>query len=80
MGSRPGPELVELIGEAAFVRLAEAFGGTRLYIPSKMPPDHPIVEAVGKDAAILLIERLAPDMIKVRLRVKSGRGITGRAA
>ncbi|MFN3676183.1 MAG: hypothetical protein ACK4TC_09400 [Sphingomonas pseudosanguinis] len=67
MGSRPGPELVELIGEAAFVRLAEAFGGTRLYIPNKLTPDHEIVEAVGKDAAILLVERFAPDQLKVPL-------------
>ncbi|QPT09695.1 hypothetical protein [Sphingomonas paucimobilis] len=67
MRTRHAPDLVELIGEAAFVRLAEAFGGTRLYIPSKLDPDHEIVEAVGKDAAILLVERLAPDVIKVPL-------------
>lgn len=67
MGSRPASELVELIGEAAFVRLAEAFGGTRLYVPAKMAADHPIVAAVGKDAAILMVERLAPDVIKVPL-------------
>lgn len=67
MRTRHAPDLVELIGEAAFVRLAEAFGGTRLYIPNKLGPDHEIVEAVGKDAAILLVERLAPDVIKVPL-------------
>jgi hypothetical protein len=65
--SRPGPELEALIGEAALVRLAEAFGGTRLYVPVKMTARHPIAKAVGMDAAQQLSARLAPDYIRVPL-------------
>lgn len=67
MSGRPGPELETLIGEAALIRLAEAFGGTRLYVPTTMPADHPIVAAIGTDAAKVLVERMAPDQIIVPL-------------
>lgn len=67
MTSRPGQELLKLIGEPALIRLAEAFGGTRLYVPSSMPADHPIVAAIGTEAASVLAERMAPDVIMVPL-------------
>lgn len=67
MTSRQGPELQALIGEEALVLLAEAFGGTRLYVPVRMGPGHPIVKAIGVDAAALLAERMAPDAIRVPL-------------
>ncbi len=67
MSAKPGPELVALIGEKALVRLAEAFGGTRLYVPANMPADHAIVRAIGVDAAGRLSERLAPDVVRVPL-------------
>lgn len=67
MTSRPGPELERLIGEEALVRLAEAFGGTRLFVPVKMSSAHDIAKAVGIDAALKLSERLAPDVIRVPL-------------
>ncbi len=58
MTSRSGPELEELLGETALVRLAEAFGGTRLYVPATMKPEHEIVRVIGMDAAVLLSKRL----------------------
>lgn len=67
MTTRPGPELDALIGEEALVRLAEAFGGTRLYVPESMPRDHEIVQAIGAEAAKRLRDRLAPDVIRVPL-------------
>lgn len=67
MTSRPGPELETLLGEVAFVRLAEAFGGTRLYVPTNITPDHEIAAAIGIDAAKALSARLAPDVIRVPL-------------
>jgi hypothetical protein len=67
MTSRPGPELLALIGEAALVRLAEAFGGTRLYVPRTIAPDSELVRAIGVEPAQRLCERLAPDVIKVPL-------------
>lgn len=67
MTSRPGPELQELIGEDALVRLADAFAGTRLYIPHAIAADHPIAQAIGVEAAAALSRRLAPDVIRVPL-------------
>lgn len=67
MTSRPGPELQALIGEEALVRLAEAFGGTRLFVPVKITRDHAITRAIGFEAACRLSDRLAPDVIKVPL-------------
>ena len=67
MTSRAGPELQELIGEEALVRLAEAFGGTRLFVPVKITARHEIAKAVGLDAAKTLSARLAPDVIRVPL-------------
>ncbi|MES2753137.1 MAG: hypothetical protein V4659_00565 [Pseudomonadota bacterium] len=70
MTTRPGPELKDLIGEAAFVRLAEAFGGTRLFVPTKMSPAHAIAKAIGLPAANVLSSRLAPDVVRVPLARK----------
>lgn len=67
MTSRAGPELEELIGEEALVRLAEAFGGTPLFIPQNMAAKHPIAEAIGLELAVRLSKRLAPDVINVPL-------------
>lgn len=65
--SRLEPELATLIGEEALVRLAEAFGGTRLYVPTRIPARHAIARAVGLEAARQLSSRLAPDTIAVPL-------------
>lgn len=67
MTTRAGPELEALIGTAALVRLAEAFGGTRLFIPTTMTASHPIAKAVGSEAAKVLTSRLAPDVVRVPL-------------
>lgn len=58
MTGKPVSELATLLGETAFVRLAEAFGGTRLYVPATMKPDHEIVRAIGADAAAILSDQL----------------------
>jgi hypothetical protein len=67
VSNRLGPELEALIGTEALVHLAEAFGGTRLYVPAGMGAAHPIAEAIGLPAARKLSERLAPDTIRVPL-------------
>lgn len=67
MTSRPGPELEALIGKEAFLRLAEAFGGTRLYVPISLGEDHEIARAIGTKAAQAMVDRLAPDVISVPL-------------
>ena len=79
MTSRPGPELEVLIGKEALVRLAEAFGGTRLFVPVKMTARHEIAKAVGIDAARKLSQRLAPDVVRVPL-AREERAMHYRAA
>lgn len=63
----PGPDLEALLGEAAFVALAEAFGGTRLYVPTNLTAKHEIAQAIGIEAARKLSSRLAPDQVRVPL-------------
>jgi hypothetical protein len=81
MSGRGGPELVALIGEEALVRLAEAFGGTRLFVPVKMTARHEIAKAIGIEAARKLSDRIAPDVIRVPLareqRARHYRGALG---
>jgi len=60
-------DLKTLLGTRAFVALAEAFGGTRLYVPQTIGSDHAIAQAVGEAPARRLSERFAPDTIRVPL-------------
>ena len=59
--------LVALIGEVATIRLAEAYGGTRLYVPARLADDHPIASAVGMSAASVLSKAFASSSIRVPL-------------
>ena len=47
-------EMAQLIGPAAALGFARRFGGRRLYIPRRIPADHPIVRCVGSEAALAL--------------------------
>jgi DNA-binding NarL/FixJ family response regulator len=60
-------ELVALIGESALIALAEAFGGTRLYVPATLDDSHRIVRAIGPDAAQALCRQFGPATIRVPL-------------
>lgn len=60
-------QLIALMGEAAFIAFAEAFGGRRLYVPTVIGADHEIAKAIGADAARHLSERVSPDVIRVPL-------------
>jgi len=44
-------EIAEIIGNGLAVRLSADFGGTEIYIPKKAEADHPLVQAIGHDAA-----------------------------
>jgi hypothetical protein len=41
----------ELLGEEGFILFCQAFGGTRVYIPSTMHADHEIVRSIGRQLA-----------------------------
>lgn len=40
-------DLVAVIGEAGYLKLAEALGGSLFYVPRQPGPDHPITRAIG---------------------------------
>ncbi|HPU15638.1 MAG TPA: hypothetical protein PK808_06120, partial [Polymorphobacter sp.] len=49
-------EMAEWIGTDATRKLIDHFGGTEIYVPMTMPGNHPIVDAIGFDAAQKLAE------------------------
>lgn len=60
-------EVAELIGVQGAVKLANAYGGTELYIPANMSAEHPIAQAIGHGQALLLSETYGNDYIDVPL-------------
>jgi len=56
-----------VLGEEAFVRLCQALGGTRLYVPYKLPDGHDLVAAIGREAAERLSRAFAPALISLPL-------------
>ncbi|MFN3676798.1 MAG: hypothetical protein ACK4TC_12530 [Sphingomonas pseudosanguinis] len=58
-------ELIEVLGADRAIDLAEAFGGTRLYVASSVKANCKIVKAMGEDVAVALMERFAPTVISV---------------
>lgn len=47
-------EIKQHIGEEAGAKLAAQYGGTRLYIPATLQPEHPICQLLGQESAQLL--------------------------
>lgn len=59
--------LIQILGEADFVRLCQELGGTRVYVPYKCREDSDLVEAIGVEACEKLSRALAPATIRVPL-------------
>lgn len=59
-------ELVELIGEAAALRLCHEFGGTRRYLaqPENIGADNPFARAIGLSAARALAAALGGNYVE----------------
>lgn len=62
-----GIELDTLLSNDEMVALAEAFGGTRLYIPLNPTRKHPIAVAIGLPAAQLLSAQLGCCTLRIPL-------------
>lgn len=60
-------ELIEVLGEDRAIDLAEAFGGTRLYVATSIKANRKIVKAMGEEVATALRERFSPSAIRVPL-------------
>lgn len=59
-------EILELIGRQKFEALQMRLGGTRVYIPVRLYPEHPLVAAVGWEAAKLCSEHLGNCVVHIR--------------
>jgi hypothetical protein len=60
-------ELRSILGREGFVKLAQSFGGTRLYVPYRLADDGELVEVLGREIAEKLSRALAPATIRVPL-------------
>lgn len=60
-------DLLELLGEECFVKLCQAFGGTRLYVPYSVRDGHEIIQAIGVEGARKLVRRFSPATIRAPL-------------
>ncbi|MGE4406442.1 Mor transcription activator family protein [Pseudomonas sp.] len=58
-------EIVDVVGVEATLRLVEAWGGVRLYVPQQMPEDHLLVSTLGRGEADQLAERYGGDTIQI---------------
>lgn len=58
-------ELVGVIGLPATLRLVEARGGTRFYVPAKASPDHWLTSLIGLEALQALVRARAADMVEL---------------
>jgi len=47
----PRQEIEQIVGQDAFAKLVERYGGSRLYVPHTLPPAHPLCQLVGSDTA-----------------------------
>lgn len=56
--------LAEVVGPAAAMRLAEAVGGVRTYIPRNEELDHPLARIIGREAWALLVATYGGDYIE----------------
>lgn len=58
-------EIAEVIGEAAALRLVDAYGGTVCYVPMAIAPEHRLAQAIGPVAAGRLVARYGGEKIEV---------------
>lgn len=66
MSEHLSDELLELLGDATFIKFVEAFGGLRLYIPSRERRAD-IDKAIGAEASHRLHDRFEGSYIRVPL-------------
>lgn len=71
--------LLQILGEADFVRLCQELGGTRVYVPYQCKPEGELAEAIGTEACEKLSRALAPATIRVPL-ARRERALHYRAA
>lgn len=58
-------ELAEASGIGPALLLAGHWGGLELYVPRRLRPDHPLVKAIGREAASVMVELYGGSHIEV---------------
>lgn len=49
-------EMIEILGDDLVARLIVGHGGTRIWVPRRIPPDHWLARALGAEGAARLAE------------------------
>ena len=65
-------EIAEVAGLEAALKLAEARGGTEIYVPAEAPADHWLTEAVGQQAAAAICRHFTGSGPGCRLEIPLG--------
>lgn len=76
-------EIAAVAGVEAALKLAEQYGGTRRVIPARLSPDHWLIQCVGREAALAIVERFVtrpPDGRPYGVEIVIPLGPTGSAA
>jgi DNA-binding NarL/FixJ family response regulator len=60
-------EISDVVGLEATLKFAAACGGTRVYIPARLPKEHWITEAIGRDLAPKLCAHFTYDRRGIHL-------------
>ena len=60
-------EVAEEAGLTAALCLARVFGGTKVYVPHRVAPDHPLAEAAGAAAAGYLSKSYGGEFVLIPL-------------
>src|SRR3546814_11369762 len=58
-------EIAQMTSVATALKLVDAFGGLKCYIPQLLTDDHPLVRGIGREAANVLHEQFRGDYIEV---------------
>lgn len=64
-GDETMAEIASMVGAEMARKLADAFGGTELYIPAKIGDHHPIAAAIGRVAADMLASTLGGQRLDI---------------
>ena len=70
-------EMAGLIGLAPTLKIVHAYGGTRLYVPKRYDPEHPLSKLIGHALAVKFFEAFGGlehfDIPKGEIAVKAAR-------
>ena len=66
------PELREVVGDAAAMKLLAEYGGGNTYIPAKLPDEHPLVMLIGRAAAEALVKEYTRDNVGAQIELPRG--------